>query len=100
MKLRKNTGTTVREIAGLNSIANPNLIYVGEILKIDTTHDISVITSDKYETNHIVYTVQYGDTLSQIAQKYGVPIRCIVQLNHISNPNLIYAGERLRINLT
>ncbi len=98
--MHKTIGTTVREIAGLNNITNPNLIYVGEVLKIDTTHDISVITSDKYETNHIVYTIQYGDTLSSIAQKYGVPIRSIIQLNHISNPNLIYAGERLRINLT
>lgn len=97
--MHRNIGTTVNEIVGLNNITNPNLIYVGEILKIDTTHDISVITSDKHETNHIIYTVQYGDTLSSIAQKYGVPIRCIVQLNNISNPNLIFAGERLRIDL-
>ncbi len=92
-------GTTVGEIAGLNGISNPNLIYVGQVLKIDTTHDISVVTSDKYETNHIVYTIQYGDTLTSISQKYDVPIRCIVQLNDITNPNLIYAGERIRIDL-
>ena len=92
-------GTTVREIAGLNGIQNPNLIYVGQVLKIDTTNDISVVTSDKYETNHIVYTIQYGDTLTSISQKYDVPIRCIVELNDIQNPNLIYAGERLRIDL-
>lgn len=92
-------GTTVTEIAGLNGISNPNLIYVGQVLKIDTTNDISVVTSDKYETNHIVYTVQPGDTLTAISQKYDVPIRCIVQLNDIANPNLIYVGERLRIDL-
>ena len=92
-------GTTVDEIAGLNGIANPNLIYVGQILKIDTTNDISVVSSDKYETNHIIYTIQYGDTLTAIAQKYDVTIQSIVQLNNIANPNLIYAGDRLRINL-
>ncbi len=92
-------GTTVHEIVGLNGIQNPNLIYVGEVLKIDTTNDISVVTSDKYETNHINYTIQYGDTLTSIAQKYDVSISSIVQLNDIQNPNLIYAGERLRINL-
>lgn len=92
-------GTTVSEIAGLNGISNPNLIYVGQVLKIDTTNDISVVTSDKYETNHIIYTIQSGDTLSAIAQKYDVSIQSIVQLNNIANPNLIYAGERLRINL-
>lgn len=92
-------GTTVSEIAGLNGISNPNLIYVGQVLKIDTTNDISVVTSDKYETNHIIYTIQSGDTLTSIAQKYDVTIASIVQLNSIQNPNLIYAGERLRINL-
>lgn len=98
-QIAQNYGTTVAEIAGLNGISNPNLIYVGEVLKIDTTNDISVITGDKYETNHIVYTVQLGDTLTAISEKYDVPIRCIVQLNDIVNPNLIYAGERLRIDL-
>lgn len=92
-------GTTVAEIAGLNGISNPNLIYVGQVLKIDTTNDISVVTSDKHETNHIIYTIQCGDTLTSIAQKYDVTVASIVQLNNIQNPNLIYAGERLRINL-
>ena len=91
--------TTVSEIAGLNNISNPNLIYVGQILKIDTTHDISTITNDKYETNHIVYTIKPGDTLTSIAARYNVSIQSIVNLNNISNPNLIFAGEQLRINL-
>lgn len=91
--------TTVSEIAGLNGISNPNLIFVGQVLKIDTTNNISVITGDQYETNHIIYTVQYGDTLTSIAARYGVTVESIVQLNQIANPNLIYAGERLRINL-
>lgn len=91
--------TTVTEIAGLNGIRNPNLIYVGEILKIDTTNDLATITSDKYETNHIIYTIKPGDTLTSIAQKYNVTIQSIINLNNIINPNLIYAGTRLRINL-
>lgn len=92
-------GTTISEIAGLNSIPNPNLIYVGQVLKIDITNPISIITSDTYETNHILYTIQYGDTLTSISEKYHVSIRSIVALNAIQNPNLIYAGERLRIDL-
>lgn len=91
--------TTVTEIAGLNGIRNPNLIYVGEILKIDTTNDLATITSDKHETNHIIYTIKPGDTLTSIAQKYNVTIQSIINLNNIINPNLIYAGTRLRINL-
>ena len=91
--------TTVGEIAGLNRIQNPNLIYVGEILKIDTTNDFATIIDDKFETNHIIYTIKPGDTLTSIAQRYNVTIQSIITLNDIINPNLIYAGTRLRINL-
>lgn len=91
--------TTVREIAGLNRISNPNLIFVGQVLQIDITNDISTITADKYETNHIIYTIKAGDTLTAISRKYGVTIQSIVDLNNIANPNLIFAGDRLRINL-
>lgn len=91
--------TTVQEIAGLNSIPNPNLIFVGQVLKIDVTNGLDYITGNRYETNHIIYTIKPGDTLTSISQRFGVSINSIVRLNNISNPNLIFAGQTLRINL-
>lgn len=41
------------------------------------------------------YTVRRGDTLSSIASRLGVSISAIVARNHISNPNLIFVGQRL-----
>lgn len=90
--------TTVNEIAGLNSIRNVNLIYTGEVLRIDVTRTLSEIQSNVYETGHIIYTVKRGNTLTYIANRFGVSIESIVKLNNIVNPNLIYTGERLRIN--
>ena len=43
------------------------------------------------------YTVQSGDTLSGIATKYGTTYQKISQLNGLSNPNMIYAGQWLRV---
>ena len=43
------------------------------------------------------YIVREGDTLSEIAQKYGTTYQAIAQANGISNPNLIYAGQTLNI---
>ena len=43
------------------------------------------------------YTVQKGDTLSGIAQKYGTTYQEIAKANGISNPDLIYAGQTLKI---
>lgn len=44
-----------------------------------------------------IYTVQAGDTLSGIAAKYGTTVNDIVSKNGISNPNLIYPGQRLTV---
>lgn len=43
------------------------------------------------------YTVKSGDNLSGIAAKYGTTYQKIAQLNGISNPNLIYPGQKLRV---
>lgn len=45
-----------------------------------------------------VYTVQKGDNLSVIAQKYGVSLAALEAANpQITNPNLIYPGQHVSI---
>lgn len=84
--------TTVNLIIGFNNIKNKNLIYIGQILKIPySTQEV------KGETNHILYTIKRGDTLTQIAKKFNTTVSELVKLNHIKNPNLIYAGDTLKI---
>lgn len=81
-------GTTVAEIARLNNIKNVNLIYPCQILEI--------ITYSK--NDYISYRVKAGDTLSQIALRYGVTVNSIINSNNIKNPNLIFVGQILKIN--
>lgn len=42
-----------------------------------------------------VYTVRSGDTLSQIAARYGTTVAALASRNQIPNPNLIRVGQRL-----
>ena len=49
------------------------------------------------DTSHILYVVKQGNTLTQISRDYNVSISNIVRINNIRNPNLIFAGEILRI---
>ena len=44
------------------------------------------------------YTVVGGDTLWGIARRYGVELTALISLNpQIKNPNLIYAGQKVRV---
>lgn len=91
-------GTTVNELVILNrQIQNPNLIFPGERIRVPINGNIN--NEDRYITNHIIYTVKSGDTLSELALRYGTTVQSIASLNNIKNVNLIYIGERLRIEI-
>jgi LysM repeat protein/Tol biopolymer transport system component len=44
-----------------------------------------------------VHVVQWGETLSLIASRYGVTVEAILVANGLADPNFIYVGQRLVI---
>lgn len=42
------------------------------------------------------YTVQAGDTLGALAERWGTSVPAICELNGIANPSLIFVGQRIR----
>jgi LysM repeat protein len=82
-------GVSVWAIAQANGIANPSRIYAGQRLAIPTGRPAPVPCSGQ------MHVVQYGETLSGIAWRYGVSVWAIANANGIANPNRIYAGQRL-----
>ena len=79
-------GTTVQDLVRANNIADPNLIYPGQVLTIPGHDDMQA-----------VYTVRPGDTLWAIADRFGTSVSELVFTNAIANPNLIYVGQVLVI---
>lgn len=49
-------------------------------------------------TNAGTINIQWGDTLSQLAKTHHTTVANLVQLNHINNPDLIYAGNQLKLS--
>ena len=47
--------------------------------------------------DYTTYVIQPGDTLSGIAQKFGTTVSALSSLNGITDPDLIYAGNTIRI---
>jgi len=87
-KIASKYNTTYQKLAAYNGISNPNLIYVGQKIKIPSGNN---------SVSYTVYTVKSGDTLAEIAAKYGTTYQKLAAYNNISNPNLIYPGQKIKI---
>lgn len=86
-KIAAKFGTTVDALLKLNpKISNPNVIYVGQAITVPGA------------TGSSTYTVQRGDTLRIIANKFGTTVDALLALNpKIKNPNLIYVGQVITV---
>ena len=88
--------TTVAELMRINGIANPNLIHPGQVIKVPgSAGDGS--SSGGSSGGDRIYIVRRGDTLSQIAARYGVSTAAIAQANGIKDASKITEGQRLVI---
>ena len=89
-------------IAADNNISDPNRIFMGECSRSTPATDRPL---SRHRHRHRrrardLHGVQHGDSLTSIAHKYPqawVTADSIARLNGISNPNLIYPGQVLRI---
>lgn len=88
--------TSVEVLAQINGIANPNLIDVGQVLKLSDNNAAAAPAPSAIGPG-IVHFVQPGETLSGIGGRYNVPYSVIAKWNHIANPNVIQAGQKLII---
>lgn len=84
-------GTTVAALVAANGITNPNLIHVGQVLRLSGSAPAPAQGGGQS------YTVVAGDTLSGIAQRFGTNYQTLAALNGIANPNLIRVGQVIKL---
>ncbi len=78
--------TSVEDILKYNNIQNPSMIYVGQTLQIP---------AGSAELDY--YVTRPGDSLWTIAQKYNTTVPRLLEINRLSNPNVIYPGQLIKI---
>lgn len=83
---------TVSALAVANHIADIDLIRVGQV--IHRPGSASAVPAPQRRSS---YTVRPGDTLSAIAANHRTTVPALVALNHISNPDRIYAGQHILV---
>ncbi|MCX7838294.1 MAG: LysM peptidoglycan-binding domain-containing protein [Anaerolineae bacterium] len=79
--------TTVTAIKQLNHLGESDIIQVGQKLLIPASASPTLTTA-----RHIV---QADESLYRIALQYGTTVRTLVQLNDLTNPNVIVPGQAL-----
>ncbi len=105
-------GVSVWSMACANGLYNPNYIYAGMVLYVPrgwygycrpAYTPSPVVYPHPYPqpyprpTYYCFYRVRWGDTLSNIAWRYGTTASMLAGANGLYNPNFIYAGMTLRI---
>ncbi len=77
-------GVGVTDIMAANpQIVNPNWIFYGQVINLP--HPVQY------------YTVRHGDTLANIAVRFGTTLYNLESLNRLWNPNIIYVGQVVRV---
>jgi LysM repeat protein len=66
-------------------------------LKNVPAEESSPTTSLQSNVEIVTYVVRPGDTLSEIAERYGVRQSALLKRNHLDNPNALRSGQRLKI---
>ena len=90
--LSQKFGVSIKSIEQLNHIdQNTNMIYVGQDLQIPNED------TQTPKNNTHTYTVQSGDSLWAIAQKFNTSVDHLKQLNGLTS-NLIYVGQTLNVD--
>jgi LysM repeat protein len=91
--------TSVKRLVEMNGLANPDVLYVGQELRVPAGRGTSALTTKK-PTSGVKrggsYEIRKGDTLSGIALAAGVSIDDLRSLNNIKDDK-IFAGQTIDI---
>lgn len=98
---------SLKELSQVNELENTEKLSIGQIIKIplgtkqtdDKSKQIEN-TEKESEDNWVEHIVEYGESISLIAQKYRIPMETICQLNQISPKDYVYPGQRLKIKVS
>ncbi|MEY4746292.1 MAG: hypothetical protein RLZZ442_884 [Cyanobacteriota bacterium] len=89
-------GISLNQLMQANGITNPDMVVAGQKLVLPGSRRATAAAAPR-ELPTASYTVKSGETISEIADRFGTSTERLIQLNGISNPNLVVAGTRLAI---
>jgi len=94
-------GVSLSALAKTNGLADPNRIVAGSVLSLPgpagpSPSSTAVATTAKNPTGSS-HRIQLGETLGQVARRYGISVSAMAAANGLANPDFVKAGTMLRI---
>jgi len=90
-------GMTTRELMSLNGLTNPDHVWIGQQLQVRGGSSSSSSAHVAVASDGSTHVVQRGETMSQIARRYGLSLQQLMGINGLSNPNHVYVGQELQV---
>jgi len=95
-ELAERYGTSVDRLMQLNGLRTPQDLWAGSRIQVPGAGGASR-TAAPVNRAAKQHTVQSGETLSQIADRYGIPMQRLVALNGLSKPDELMEGATLKL---
>ncbi|MFZ9849345.1 MAG: LysM peptidoglycan-binding domain-containing protein [Vulcanococcus sp.] len=94
-------GTSVERLMQLNGLRTAQDLWAGSRIQVPGASPArpsgASRASAPVNRNAREHQVQPGETLSEIADRYGIPMGRLVSLNNLSKPNDLQAGTTLKL---
>ncbi|MDC3019468.1 LysM peptidoglycan-binding domain-containing protein [Prochlorococcus sp. AH-736-E15] len=82
-------------IIKLNKLENENYIHVGQNLTISKSTENN---SKRAGSSNYYHTVQIGENLTEISNKYQLKVEYLIEINNLKNPDSIKVGQKLLLS--
>lgn len=86
---------SIQDIASTNNLSIDDTLYPGLILKIPHNKLENNIQEEPPVT--VIHTVQKGESLWDIAQRYRLSLEYLSQINELTKPDNLYIGQEIKI---
>jgi len=86
-------GLATASVLAVNGLGWKSLIFPGQVLKLSGASSTAPVVSRPTR-----YTIKRGDTISEIAERYGLTTQGLLALNKLSRTSIIYPGQVIQLS--
>ena len=93
-------GTSVQRLMQLNNLRSPQDLWAGSRIQVPGAGGASSSGGARTTTVKANYTVKPGETLSELAERYGTSVQRLMEMNNLRSAQDLWAGSRIQVPVT